>query len=78
MADDDRVGGGDLGEGRPEQLGQRLVPLVRDHSAHVVRLHDLRQIYSHGPTFLKVLLSRHKLPGTVQPPLWVRRVDPQK
>ena len=52
---DDRVGAGHLDEGGAEELGQRLVPLVRDHPAHVVRLHDLRQISSHGQTLLKVL-----------------------
>ena len=31
-------------EGRAEQLGERLVPLVGDDSADVVRLHELRQI----------------------------------
>ncbi len=47
VADDDRVGSGDLGEGGAEQLGERLVPLIRHDSAHVVRLDDLRQISSH-------------------------------
>lgn len=41
VADDDRLGAGHPREGRPEELGQRLVPLVRDHPAYVVRLHDL-------------------------------------
>ncbi len=48
VADHDGARAGQLDEGRAEQLGQRLVPLVRDDTAHVVRLHDLRQISSHG------------------------------
>jgi hypothetical protein len=48
VADHDGARAGQLDEGRAEQLGQRLVPLVRDHTAYVVRLHDLRQISSHG------------------------------
>ena len=38
------VGAGDLDEGGAEELGERLVPLVRHDAAYVVRLHDLRQI----------------------------------
>ena len=39
-------------EGGAEQFGEGLVPLVRHHSADVVRLHDLRQISSHDPPSL--------------------------
>lgn len=51
VPDHDRVRGGDLGEGRPEQLGQRLVPLGGDDAAHVIRLHDLRQISHSQPSW---------------------------
>ena len=44
MSDDDGGGAGDAHEGGAEQLGERLVPLVRHDSAHVVRLNDLGQI----------------------------------
>lgn len=55
VADHDRVRARHLDERRPEPLGQRLVPLIGHHSAHVVRLHDLRQISSHGPVLLRIL-----------------------
>lgn len=48
MADDDRVRVGDPDEGRPEEFGERLVPLVGYDTAYVVRLHELRQISNHG------------------------------
>ena len=44
VADDDRGGVGDGDEGGAEQLGERLVPLVGDDAADVVRLHDLREV----------------------------------
>lgn len=55
VADHDRLRIRHLDERRPELLGQRFVPLVGHDSAHVVRLHDLRQISSHGPVLLSFL-----------------------
>ena len=44
MAGHDRVRAGDLDERGAEELGRRLVPLVGDHAAHVVRLDESGQV----------------------------------
>src|SRR3954469_1669935 len=56
MAEEDSVRAGHPGEGDAEEFGERLVPLVRDHTADVVRLHDLRQV-GHSQPLLEVLLE---------------------
>lgn len=66
VADHDRVGGRDLDERGSEEFGQRFVPLVGHHSAHVVRLHELRQISNHGRSSWG-LCGPPKLPGRSGP-----------